>query len=607
MLLLIIPFAFSYTAMIDEAWHELGNTMVYTPGAGLQPYTTVYPPVASSSSTSSISNVIEGKAVYGASTTCTQTTSTLVKDPDDNPRLKKYADAWSDALAAHGLVGTTWIGVMDHNGKTDDVGVSAPGRLTIIFAPCTTNFNNPIEIMYYWHGLHGFTYNNVHGGSNDFNTRMVPQSKILSESGRNFVLVFPEMPWSEGDTGNFGSRFTSDRSTAVWSNNDGLVAMHNEVMGHVREMGSANVGLISIVGHSKGGHPLQIAANNGQLADLAPGKITLSDSDYWHSSKAVWDNYARDNNVELNLLVQHQDRSSAHDPTLNTILFLSRLDDSVTSTWSASGTCDDGDWLYKQANTPGATKGEVYTVTKYPNINYYPLDMGHIDIGGMSLTFVAPSRTSYSGNCRISSGTSESVGSPSDGYMTGPVPAENSDVIESRSAHNNEHYGVIELVNMLEKTACEMAWTNTKLSLGDLSKGSGHGTGGHDIAGHASHESGRDVDTRLYAYDNGVYFQQGLLCEAKDSRCVAGSVSSKFNNPQALEANYRYIKALNTHGDVQYIGFDIEYMKLLDAYAQEKYGETAFSSNHHVRNWKNHHHHYHIRIHCPDGDTRCTN
>ena len=44
---------------------------------------------------------------------------------------------------------------MDHNGKSDSVGVSSPGRLTIIFAPCTTNFNNPIEVMYYWHGIKG--------------------------------------------------------------------------------------------------------------------------------------------------------------------------------------------------------------------------------------------------------------------------------------------------------------------------------------------------------------------------------------------------------------------------------------------------------------------
>ena len=79
MLLLIIPFVFSYSAIIDEAWYVAGNSMVYTPGVGLQPYTTVYPPVASSSSTSSISNVINGKAVYGASTTCTQTESILQK------------------------------------------------------------------------------------------------------------------------------------------------------------------------------------------------------------------------------------------------------------------------------------------------------------------------------------------------------------------------------------------------------------------------------------------------------------------------------------------------------------------------------------------------
>jgi len=608
MLLLIIPFVFSYTAMIDEAWYVAGNSMVYTPGVGLQPYATVYPTVASSSSTSSISNVIKGKAVYGASTTCTQTESTLQKGQDDNPRLDKYADAWSEALASQGLIGTTWIGVMDHNGKTDSVGVSASGRLTIIFAPCTTNFNNPIEVMYYWHGIKGFGFTTTDNTFNDFNERMAPQSKALSDSGRNFVLVFPEMPWSGGDQNEYSYRNTDTRSSSVFSGDDNLVSMHNEALSHIRGWGNTNVELTSIVGHSKGGHPLQIAADNGQLAQLAPGKITLSDSDYWDSSRAVWNNYVKSSSTELNLIAQHQDNDGAHAPTYWTIKFLAELDDPVTSTWSVGGSSSGSTWSNKAASTPGATRGQVYTLTKYPNINYYPHEGSHSDIGKMSLSFVAPSRSNFVsnlGDCSITNGQSESIGTPSDGYMTGPYPLLDSAIIESRSADNNENYGIIELVNMLEKTACDMAWTNTKLSVGDLSKGSGSGTGGHDIESHASHESGRDVDTRLYAYEDGRYFMQGQLCEASGERCRTGGVSSLFNNEQALEANYRYIKALHTHGDVQDIAIDIEYQKLLDTYAQQMYAETDFSRKHNLRNWANHHHHYHIRINCPGDDTRC--
>ena len=546
--------------------------------------------------------------MYGASSTCTQTENSITKGQSGNTRLDTYAEEWSEALALQGLVGTTWIGVMDHNGKTDSTGLTTTGRLTIIFAPCTTNFANPVEIMYYWHGIKGFSYTTTGTTFNDFNERMAPQSKSMSVAGRNFVLVFPEMPWSGGDRGMYSSRNTDSRSTAVWSGDDGLVSMHSEALGYIRSnMGTPSVSLVSIVGHSKGGHPLQIAGANGQLRDLGPQKITLSDADYWDSSKAVWEGYvSSNNNVEFNLISQHQDNGGAHNPTYWTINFLKNLGDPVTSSWTLSSYDTRKD---PTASTPGASRGEVYTLTSYPNINYYPHSGSHSDIGAMSLSFVAPSRsTSVSnlGDCPISSGTSESIGTPSDGYMTGPVPVRDSNYIESRSAHNQENYGVIELVNMLEKTACDMAWTNTKLSIADLSKGSGTGTGGHDIDGHNSHESGRDVDTRLYAYENGNYLMQGQLCEASGSRCIAGKVDSKFNNDQALEANYKYIKALHTHGDVRVIGFDIEYQKLLDAYAQRMYGESDFSSTHKIQNWVNHHHHYHIRINCPEGDTRCS-
>ena len=251
--------------------------------------------------------------------------------------------------------------------------------------------------------------------------------------------------------------------------------------------------------------------------------------------------------------------------------------------------------------------GEVFNVPSKPNINYYPLEIGHTAIGAMSLSFVAPGTSQYV-DCSISSGDSQSIGTPQEGHMTGAVPILNSDFIESRSAHNNENYGVIELVNMIERTACDMAWTGVKLSLGDASKGQerSDGTQGHDINDHESHNSGRDVDTRLYAYSNGQYFMKGQLCDAANRRCVENGVSSLFNNENALEANYKYIKSLHRHGDVQYVAIDGQYQKLLDDYASRKYSESSFSASHNLADWVNHHHHYHIRIHCPEGDSQCS-
>ena len=229
----------THCSMIDQAWLEYGQSNVFIPGTGLVPYTTVYPSISASASNTGTSTMPSisssgGKAVYGASSTCAQTTSTVVKGQQGNSRLNKYADEWSNALVAQGLVGTTWIGVMDHNGRSDSQSLSVPGRLTIIFAPCTTNFNSPIEIMYYWHGIKGFGYETIsvpyideEGKTkyktvtfNDFNERLAPQSKTMSGQGRNFVLVIPEMPWSGGDQKGYGSRNTGTRSTQVFNGDD---------------------------------------------------------------------------------------------------------------------------------------------------------------------------------------------------------------------------------------------------------------------------------------------------------------------------------------------------------------------------------------------------
>jgi murein endopeptidase len=612
----------TYCSLIDEAWKVAGNSQVYVPGTGLVNYDTVYPPVTVSSSSSSYSGsstTISGKAVYGASSTCTQTENSITKGQSGNTRLDTYAEGWSEALAKQGLIGKTWIGVMDHNGKTDSTGLTTTGRLTIIFAPCTTNLANPVEIMYYWHGIKGFSYTTTGTTFNDFNERMAPQSKSMSMAGRNFVLVFPEMPWSGGDKGMYSSRNTGSRSTAVWSGDDGLVSMHSEALGYIRSfnMGTPSVSLISIVGHSKGGHPLYLAANNGQLAQLAPGKITLSDADYWKSSKAVWDEYVKSNsNVELNLIAQHQDNGGAHDPTFWTLKFLTGLDDPVTSTWTVSGSVSDNTWNNKAASTPGASRGEVYTLTKYSNINYYPHEGGHSDIGAMSLSFVAPSRsTSVSniGDCPISSGSSESVGSTSVGTLTGSVPILSNAYLASHSINDDSgqghHWGTIELVNMLEKAACDTyPYTQTKLTVQDLSESSGG-----DIIGHASHESGRDADTGIYYYENGqVKNLNTAMCTKgdcnSDGLCKCTSAPfEKFNHDSALEANYRYIKSLNTHADIRFILFDKKLMDALDSYAQRMYGESDFSSTHKVQHAVNHYHHFHIRIDCPEGDTRCSN
>lgn len=106
-----------------------------------------------------------------------------------------------------------WVGHLEANGA-DDI-VDRPrglGRETIIYAPKTLDLTSPIEIKYYFHDIAGFGHPWINGPSttveqsinaaaisgNDFTNRIAPNIKDLIKSGRNFILVIPEMLHSRG-------------------------------------------------------------------------------------------------------------------------------------------------------------------------------------------------------------------------------------------------------------------------------------------------------------------------------------------------------------------------------------------------------------------------
>jgi len=52
--MLLTPLCFAFTADIDRAWFEMGNSQVYIPGQGLVSYDSVYPPVTTSTFSSPV-------------------------------------------------------------------------------------------------------------------------------------------------------------------------------------------------------------------------------------------------------------------------------------------------------------------------------------------------------------------------------------------------------------------------------------------------------------------------------------------------------------------------------------------------------------------------
>ncbi|HUV72129.1 MAG TPA: D-alanyl-D-alanine carboxypeptidase family protein, partial [Clostridia bacterium] len=209
------------------------------------------------------------------------------------------AEMWQKSIEARGTPGTTWIGNIVSNGAEDSNHKSGK-RDTIIFAPNTTDFSHPVELMYFFHGRAEFANNY------DFKRRFAPALKRMSESGRNFVLVIPELPWCH----HYKKIKGSTPINSSWRGNDNFGKFHNEVLGVIKETFSSKlkVGYTSITAHSQGGQAL--GEGLGDIIKIAPNKITLADSvGYYQGGKKnwaveLWDNYVKKNtDVELNVLV----------------------------------------------------------------------------------------------------------------------------------------------------------------------------------------------------------------------------------------------------------------------------------------------------------------
>ena len=311
---------------------------------------------------------------------------------------------WEDALTKNSLSGKTVITKLFANGENDDYYRKDKGRETILFMPSTTDPSRPVELVYFFHGLNGF--------NEDIYSRLVPQSKQMSEDGRNFVLVFPELPWS---TGLNSAKRGYGRQRTIWNERDSnIITFHNQVLQTIgSEFGQAvqpTISRIIMVGHSAGGAAIKFAgarANTEEyyngLEYIKPSIITLSDADYiWGSksvSQTVYDNYiSKNQGTHLNMVVQDPDRNSAHSPTAQAIILIKKIGGASTSNWFYthckpdifSGCNSRGT---KEYNTNGAQTGKIFNINSPSTgiVNYLPLNKGHIQIGTLSLAFLPPS------------------------------------------------------------------------------------------------------------------------------------------------------------------------------------------------------------------------
>jgi len=290
-------------------------------------------------------------------------------EPVPEPLLQTTLQKWERALSEQGLVGRTVIEKLASNGPDDELERRERGRETLIFAPRSTDFAQPVELMYYFHGFRGF------GGpssNNDFKNSIAPQIKQLVDAGRNFVLVVPEMPWSAGlgTEDAMQARTTRDRQVPTLRRaGEGIMFVQLDI--DVRQVIAREFRLMppfipvykSMIAHSAGGAAMSHAS--GSLAALQINAITLADADYYLVSQHVWDDYVKTNPaVELNLLVQSPAINPDNTPTKNTLDFL-------------RNTFRDPDF-------------NTQTVTHFdPNVNYVPRGESHMGIAGVALAYTS--------------------------------------------------------------------------------------------------------------------------------------------------------------------------------------------------------------------------
>ena len=163
---------------------------------------------------------------------------------------------------------------------------------------------------------------------------------------------------------------------------------------------------------------------------------------------------------------------------------------------------------------------------------------------GFALVFLVSSV--WAGPARTHVIASRSVGSPNEGHLEGAVrlvPSESLRFVPSTTG-TNAQWGSRALVDLLSRVSRAVArdYPKTKASVGHLSL-----EHGGDILGHASHESGRDVDVAFYvlgknkkqAYPEGYVKFDG----AGNSTSVKGYV---FDDAK----NWAFVKHLLNDGQV---------------------------------------------------------
>lgn len=192
-------------------------------------------------------------------------------------------------------------------------------------------------------------------------------------------------------------------------------------------------------------------------------------------------------------------------------------------------------------------------------------------------------------------GKSSSIGRPNNGRLKNGVPLLPRDGI--RLNNQKRTYGTDEtvaLMNMAIDKMIEKYPDTCDMFIGDIST-----KHGGKLSPHISHQSGRDIDTSLYAKGNRfIYFE------------------NMNRNNLDLEKTWYFMETLMLTGRVQMILLDYELQKLFYEYLRPYYSKRKLAYYMQyprpkgerggiIRHAPRHGNHLHIRFKCPEGDKYC--
>jgi len=193
------------------------------------------------------------------------------------------------------------------------------------------------------------------------------------------------------------------------------------------------------------------------------------------------------------------------------------------------------------------------------------------------------------------------VGAPNDGHQLRAKRLRDTANLKIKRSSQSRNYGHPALVLMLKRSADDIAKAvpGTIMLVGDLSS-----KAGGPLAGHRSHQSGRDADVAFYLRDEkGRQVLPDNFVKIDSEGKVIGRRGVYFDD----ERNWQLVRSWlrDKRAGISHVFVASHVRNRILAYARsdnarKKHYEAAMALLHQPKNAALHDDHYHVRITCPD-------